>query len=319
MGLVVLFVLIKQAIAPWAARRWLLSSLHKACKSCELSLSSVNVHFFPLALSSKNVRFQQGDPRFTAFRVDVESIFLPFDHHRYMGQVRVEKPRVEITDGDFHYPLEKTNESVPPPDFRVAGVKISDGSFTYIHQHLARKAVISVSHIYAEVSAFGGSPDLVDKEVESTASGVLENSGKFHLYLGSPIFAKKQKIDVCLEMAKQNIAALNRFFVPNDGIEVGGELVEGKSQVSVRGTNLKATVYASYQNLNLMLKKNEERSLASAMLLNFVESLVIRRKNIKSPNYVRQSEVALAQQPQESIVSFILRGMKEAAIKVSVK
>ena len=117
----------------------------------------------------------------------------------------------------------------------------------------------------------------------------------------------------------QNLTDINRFFLPNDGLELRGELVEGKSQVKVNGGSLSAFALAHYKDFNVVIRKNQDRGGLSAFFQNLMASLKMRKQNLESKNANRTGRATLKRERGQSIVSFILSGMKEAALKIPPK
>jgi len=94
-------------------------------------------------------------------------------------------------------------------------------------------------------------------------------------------------------------------------------LHEGKAAVNVTGASLKSEVSVVYQGLDVIFSANRERSGATAFFSNLLRGLKIDDQNTTEPRYDQKRTAALQRKKGESIVSFILRGMKEAALEVA--
>lgn len=327
MGLCLVFlaagIILKEAVVPGLVRRRLIAEVRKNCGTCELSLSGVDISLLPPALSGRNAVFIGGTPNATVVRAKAKRVYVPvsffplFKSRFRVGLVEIEELSVEATEGDLQVPSSVEDISARPLDLEIEGIEVKKGSFAYVREHAGRKGRLEVSDINAAVGPVGTSERLRDKDVAASADGLLEHSGQFNLQVRARIFAKAPDVDVKLRIAGQDLAALNAFFKPNDGVQLKGLIIDGRSSVAIRGTKLKASTYVRYRGLKVRMKENEERSALSAFFQTFLASVTMRKQNADSGNYDRTGEVELERKPKETVISFALRGMKEAAMKVS--
>lgn len=316
-------IALKELVAPGLVRRRIISEVRKNCGTCELSLGRVRLSLLPPALSIRNISFTVGTPNATVVRAMVTRVYVPFSlfplfKNRFrVGLVEIEDPSVEITEGDLYGPSSAKDGTARPLDLEMEGFEVKRGSFTYVREHAGRKGSLEVSGINAVAGPVGTSERFRNKDAEASADGLLEHSGKFNLQARAKILAKAPDVDVKLRIEGQDLAALNAFFKPNDGVQLKGTLLEGRSSVAIRGAGLKASSYVRYKGLIVRIKKNEERSGLSAFFQTFLASVTMRKQNADGGNYDRTGEVDLERKPKETVISFALRGMKEAAMKVS--
>ena len=244
--------------------------------------------------------------------------FFPLLKSRFRtGQIEIEQPVVKVTEGDLYASSSTEDSSALPLDLEIEGIKVKKGSFTYIREHPGRRGTLNVSRINVAVGPVGSSDRLRDTYAKASAYGLLEESGQFHLQLSAKIFAKIPDVDVKLQITGQDLATLNPFFKPNDGVQLKGMLIDAQSVVAIRGVRLKSSAYVRFRGLSVKIKKTDECSPLSAFFQTLMASITMGKQNIDGGDYDRQGTVALERKQKETIISFTLRGMKEAAMKVA--
>ena len=316
-------LVLKEVVAPRLVRRRLITEVQDNCKTCELSLGRVQISLLPPALSSRHVRFTGGEQNATVVSVEAERVYLPFSllplfkNHLRAGRIEVEQPVVKVKEGDLYASSSAKDSAARPHDLEIEGIEMKKASFVYVREYPGRAGSISVSRINAAVGPIGSSDRLRAADVEANADGLLEESGRFHLQVRAKVFAKVPDVDVKLQIAGQELAGMNKFFKANDGLELHGLLIEGRGSSEIRGARLKSSAYVRYRGLGVKLKKNKERSALSAFFQNLLVSITSRKQNVKGGDYDRSGTVELERKTKETIISFALRGMKEAAIKVT--
>jgi len=317
-------VILKDVVAPWIVRRQLIATVQENCETCKLSLSRVYISVMPLALSSRHVRFTGGTPNVSVVYAEAERVYIPFSFFPlFAGRLRlrrieIEQPMVKVTEGDLEISSSSATDSRERClDLEIEGIEVIKGSFTYVQEHLGRKGSVNVSRINVVVGPVGSSDRRRNEDVEGSADGLFEGTGQFHLQVRAKIFEKVPNADVKLEIMGQDLANLNQFLSLNDGIRLKGMLIEGRSLVAIRGARLSSFVYARYRGLSVKIKKTEDRGALSAFFQNFLASITVGSQNVDGGNYDHTGKVDLKRKPKESLVSFTLRGMKEAAMKVS--
>ena len=318
-------IILKEVVAPGIVRRRLISAVQNSCGTCELSLSRVHVSLLPLALNSSRVRFTGGTPNATVVHAEAARVYVPVSLFPLLtsrfraGQIEIEQPVVKITEGDLYASSSTEAVSARPLDLEIEGIKVKKGSFTYIREHPGRSGNLNVSQINVTMGPIGSSHRLRDTYVKASADGLLQESGQFNLQVSAKIFAKIPDVNVKLQIKGQDLATLNPFFRPNDGVQLKGALIEGSGTAAIRGASLKVSSYLRYRGLKVRIKKSGERGALSAFFQTFLASVTIREQNADSGDYDRTGTVELQRKPKETLISFALRGMKEAAMKVSTQ
>lgn len=316
-------LLLKEAVAPGLLRKRLVSAVKENCETCELSIGRVRLSLLPLALSCGKVRFTGGTPNATVVDAEAKRVYLPFSlfplfkSRLRLGSIKISDARVIVTEGDLYAPPSAKAGPARPLDLEIEGLEVKNSSFTYIREHAGRQGSLAVTRINAAIGPAGTSARLREKDIEATAGGLLELSGQFKLQGRARIFAKAPDVDVKLQISGQDLEALNAFFKPNDAVQLKGLLIEGRSEVAIRGARLKASTYVRYKGLRVRMKKNEERSAFSAFFQTFLSSVTMGKQNAAGRDYDRTGAVDLERKPKETLISFALRGMTEGALKVS--
>jgi hypothetical protein len=122
---------------------------------------------------------------------------------------------------------------------------------------------------------------------------------------------------VVLKIEDQNLKDLNSYFFPSDGIELLGRLHFGLGVVSLDGSVLRSTVTARYSDFNLTLNANKERSGLEAFFGNLLSGLKIDDGDLDEGRKGQAASVELRRKKEESVVSALLRGLREAVLKVA--
>lgn len=315
-------IIIKEIAAPALVRRRLISAVQDGCKTCGLSLNRVQISLAPLALSSRGVSFSWGEPGATVIKLEAERVYVPFSlvplfkNRLRAGRIEIKRPVVTVTEGDLSS-SSAGKAGARHPDIEIAGIEVKQGSLVYLREHPGRTGSLRVSGISATAGPAGSSARLRGKEAEVSAAGLLAGSGKFRLKVRARLFAEAPDADVELNLAEQDLSALNPLFGPTDGIKLRGQLIEARCSAAIRGAGLKTSVYARYRGLRIKIKKNDERSALSAFFQTLLAPLMAGKQNADGGHYDRLGTAELERKPGETLVSFTLRGMKEAALRVS--
>jgi hypothetical protein len=229
------------------------------------------------------------------------------------GEADVEKvqltgAQVRLKEGVRHDP-DSTGEN---PQFILRKLEFLDSSFIYEKHELNQVGEIHIGAIDAEVSTFGTSPDWHDQPAHAHATAMLENSGKIDLTINAFLFGTAPKLNVELLLSSFSLKQINGYFHPIDGVLLDGTLLRGHSRVEIKGKTLSGWTELSYRDFDLKFKKNRARSAVTAFFSSIAADLKL--KEAQKPT--RRRFIKLGRKSRESVVSFILRGMKEAAIRV---
>ena len=318
-------IILKEAVAPGIARSRLISAVQNNCKTCELSLSRVHISLVPLALSATHVRFTGGTPNATVVHVEAARVYLPvtllplLTRRFRAGQIEIEQPVVKITEGDLYVSSTAEDSSVRTLDVEIEGIKVKQGSFTYIREHPGHTGNLNVSRINMTIGPVGSTDRFRDAYVKASAEGLLEESGQFQLQVNAKVFAEIPDVDAEFQIAGLDLANLNPFFKPTESVQLKGTLIDAQSVVAIHGARLKSSVYMRFRKLGVKIKKSDDSSALSAFFQTLMASIIMGKQNIDGGDYDRTGVVDLERRQKETIIGFALRGMKEAAMKVAAQ
>lgn len=325
LAVLALAAVLKEAVAPGLVRRRLIAAVQDGCGSCRLSIGRVRVSLLPPALSCSRVRFTGGEADTTAVEAAAARVHVPFSLNQLLkgrlrtGRIEIDQPAVTVTEGDLASPASAEDAGAKLPDIEIEGIKIDKAVFVYIRQHPGRQGRLTLSRINAGVGPIGSSARLKGAYSQASVSGLLEGSGEILLQVKARVLAEAPDADIELSVTGQDLSKLNPFFGPVDGIKLKGEVLEGRSSVAIRGAGLKASAYMRYRGLSVRLKKNKERGAFSAFFQSLAASVAIGKQNSDGGAYDRRGAAELRRKPPESVISFALRGMKDAAMQIPVK
>ena len=321
------FLFFVKVIVPDGAIRQLRESVNKSCRTCYLDIGRAEFMILnPGHMSFNQVHLKTGHPGGTEVEVSVDRIVSKVSAIRLMSgrlkfeSIEIESPMVVVTDGDTpspSYPEANETEAGESTVFTISQIRVHNGSFSYVRNHKDTHARLDIHDIDATVDELGNSPELMQSEVVGHAKAQLEKSGHFELRASTHIFVRPWGADVELEIADQNLEDVTPFFSNNDGVSLKGHLIQGRSTVAVRGEELRAEVWAKYEGLDVKLRKTSDRSATMAFLSNLGEAFTVSPKNTQKVTQDQTRSVKLKRREGESVVAFILRGMKKAAIKVA--
>jgi hypothetical protein len=324
---VVLIILIisTPVIVQRVIRRQLTAFVKESCGSCTLSLDRVHLSVMPFSVILEGVRLAGGDPKTTRVDAEAERIValstlrsLVSGKLRFEG-IQIHAPYVVVTEGDLPLPPPGPEEGTRTI-YVINGMQVVNGRFTYIRVFgvgkEARKAILHVKDIQGNVGKLGNTPQLRGQTVRGHAKGRLENSGEFLLTVETVLFSKVLQVDVDLRMAEQNLADMS-FFQISDGISLAGKLNKGQSSTKIRGEKLTGWVQAQYRGLDVQFEKTKSRGEISTFVDNLVRSIKLHSSTVGKKPADRIRSVQLQREERETLLHFILRGMKDAALKVA--
>jgi hypothetical protein len=225
-----------------------------------------------------------------------------FDEQLVIESLTFTKPDVMYTDGEL--PRGPKTAS-PALNVIVKTAHVDGGRFIYRRVLYKESSLITLNDIQLQAS--------VDQDVRVKSKFQLEKSGNIQLNFHFPTRQEKLTAEVHVFIKDQNLADLNVFFKSNDGVILQGIMQEGVGRVVVSGDHAKSRVKAIYKNFDAKLISNEDQGGVEVFFTNIGIALTTKEKN-KS---VKREEVVTKRQPNESIVHFILTGLKVAALEVA--
>lgn len=298
------WVLLTQLIAP----RMIKDRLTKTIPN--LDLDSVSLSLFDVSrLTLHGTHITYGTRGMADIEASIPTIAVNLDLSALLNdQVIIEsltvtKPDVMYTDGEL--PRPSTKPASAPIGAIINAAHIDGGKFTYRRVLHKEASLITLNDIQLHAT--------VDQEVRVKSHFRLEKSGHIQLNFNFHVKQEKLKAEVQVFITHQNLADLNVFFKSNDGVVLKGVMTEGEGRVVVDGDEAKSRVKAIYRDFEAKLVSNEDQGGVEVFFTNIGIALTTKEKN-KSP---KREEVVTQREPNESIVHFILTGLKVAALEVA--
>lgn len=327
---VVVGALLVEVVLPTVIEQSFSDLVERRCESCHLKLESTSLRFFPLGLTFGGLAFSGGRREATLIEAFVPKLAVEFNwshsslHELVIERVEITGVEVRVVEGDeSSHPRANTENWSQSRSFRIRSATLKDAKFTYLHegQSVNGPSPIEINDLQVKIDEFGSAPDLLGKKVHAQVTGRLEKTGKLDLGVDAEIFSKPDAltpdVDVALRLRGFSLAEMNRFFKPYDGIELEGTLVDGQVRLTVDGLRQNAKVMANYTGLKVHFEKDKDRGAIAAFFSRLGESILIDRSSEKESVSDRTRTVSLERLPNESLISFLLRGMKEAAMSVA--
>lgn len=325
--LFLLLVVLPVGPLPWALSAWAERTVRDACTGCDLELEGARLWLFPPSFRVGSATLSAGVGTSTEVRVHAREItarlglFGLLRRRFRVESTTIAEPEVVVLERPSPTKKEHGAPSEPAEErsswrWDVGAVTVNDGKFRYEREALGKVAKIELDRIAAVTEPFHVGDDRVGPLV-ARADARLEESGKVHVNASVLSLADPLKIEVDVSVASQPLGKLNRYLYPDAAIRLSGMLVEGKAHVSVSDKHLQSSVEATYEGLKVEIDESAQRSAALAALMDFAAKVKTREKNSDEPRAAREERASCVRQPDESIVPFILRGMKEAAMAVA--
>ncbi len=311
----ILMIITAGYIVPYQLRKQITNTIEGNCNSCEFTTEEIDLGLFPTRVVLDDVHFVGGDRKSTLIDSHIERLIFTIstrmllNHVLKIKQLAVIKPNVIVTEGDQKGDHSPKNESKSAWDLEIDHINIDGGYFTYHRKHLEKTGTLQISDINGSVGEISSKEEKRDQPVIAKVTAILEQSGKIDLKISPNLFSKEIHVDVLLGLSKLNLAEINRYFEPDDGIKLKGVITQSEAKVSVRGKSLHSEVMVDYYGLGIKFSKTSDRSSLTAIITNLLAGVKPMKDRGRTANVNRN--------PDEPLVGFILRGMKEAALKVA--
>lgn len=344
-----IFIFLFVALGLWAAikiveiqleaklRVQLEDGAKKLCASCKLKVKSLDIDLLFLRVSLGRVEFSGGRRVATLLESRAEKIDLdfrfPFSGLKNLSikKIDIETPEFVVTEGDET--LGPAKSTPTEMELIIENIFISDASFTYVRERNGYQAPVHIKEIEGAIRDihFGKkiSPESAEKSdaakkikgEENWASArfaaKLEDSGDVQLKIKTLSLSEPLDIQIELKVENQSLAQLNPYFVTHEGVVLKGILLNGFGTTLVKGRQASSTVEAKYKNLDFQFNKNDKRSAATAFFSNLIKTLKLDEASTDENRKDRTKTVSIQREEQETLVSFILRSLKESALKVA--
>ncbi|MGZ5074931.1 MAG: hypothetical protein ACXWBL_17440 [Usitatibacter sp.] len=313
--------LVSRYLGEWLRPR-VENAVNEECRRCGLGIGSLRISLLPPRATLGGVVYHDGNPADSAIELLVESVTVPiplanaFGGAWRLGVVEVNGLSVVVHEGDAHFP-KKNAEPGNGKGFELAGVLVHNGEFTYRKDSPAGGAYLRVHAIEASGGPLGTDDRYRDQPLDAHADARLEESGAVNLTIAAKFFSDSPHADVDLHLDGLNLAEVNPYFRVEEGVVLSGKLLSSRSLVKVRGGSAVGDVTATFAGLGLKVHANRHRGGLSALLDNIGVKIKVLNANQTSARKDREKEVVTRRHPRESVVSFILRTMREGALRIA--
>lgn len=230
-----------------------------------------------------------------------------------LNRALIERPEIQFFDGPNKSAKKsetRTESTQADPSERLSRIQIVGGSFKYIRDVKGTHAELYVHKINARL-------EIESAVVHGFASAQFGKSGSFDLWVTTS-YSKPLEIDVELKARDQNLEDLSRFFEPNAGVKLEGLLLSGHATAKLRDRHVSATLQADYKDFKLRVNPMYDRNEIQAFFTNLGVAIAVRKKNVDKSKSEKTEAVEIDREKDESIVSFILRGWRDAALKLAI-
>ncbi len=328
-GAVLILVLgvlfLPQAFINWQKKK-IEAQVHESCSSCQLKIGDISYSLLaPGLIQITSLNYVTGtghalETKFSAAQIRIE--FEPkklFEKLIDIRQIEIKTAEVQLEDID-QMPPQPPTESKGESEFHfnIQRLHFSNAQLKYNRQHHKTSATIMVNHIRGDIK------DLTDiKRPNSQLSTGhfdlnIEKTGHIELNIDTPNFLKMKAAMVSLAVSNQDLAELNIFLHPNAGVNLKGQLIHGLGFVNMTGRHEAVKLNAVYKNLEVKVEPHVQRSELESYFTNLGASLVFNPENLKFAPTDQSRSIETDRQEKESLVGFMLRGLKEAAIQVAM-
>lgn len=296
----------------WAnqsAKDW----LNKSCSSCEVSLGAARWSWRDLVLTDVSGRVGESNGPNLLFHIQQLKI-RPKLLRLLLGHLEIERIKV-VAPRLVYADLEKTGTERSAPKSRAdpvvtwPTVVIDHGEFKYIRDVKGTHAVIEFHNLKGEVAE-------INQALRGSVTGRLGERGDFEINLVATPQDQLAQVDVELRLKNLSLVELSDFFEPNAGVKLMGDMQAGHALLKLRQSHLDVSLWAEFSNFDLHVLSMYDRTRIEAAVTNLGTSIAMRAKNLNENDPEKRQSVGLDRQAHESVVSFMLRGLKEASLKV---
>lgn len=308
------------------------------CSSCLLTIDHLNFQIFPPAVNLNGVIFTGGDPNTTAIKSSIVDLWVKvswinvFSKRIIISEVKLETPIVKVIEGDL--PLANTDSTEDQKDdergwtFAIESTTLTHAEFTYLRRYQSRmkqnqrsrlpvQAELNIKKISAILSQIDSAPGACSDIVNADLTAVLESSGHFTLKIKTPMCDEKHRIDVNLHLVKQDLNSVSDFFVSSSGVGMKGFIHDAWGEVRIRGQSSKSQATIRYQGLALKFRRTDDRGFIITAFSNALQAIALHSSNLGRLKSDQTQSVELVRHSDESIISFVLRSLQDAALKIA--
>lgn len=283
---------------------------------CERSLGALWIG--PASITLSEVRIEAGNDDVERWEVSASRIVLePRWAELWTGKpsfrrAEVQGLRVKLLEGDAP---KKKSEPGPAPAFRIDALRVVGGRFAYERRYRGRRGSLKFSEI--NMTAGTLRPELATQATPVKLTALMGKSGQVAIDLNARFFASDPELRLRLTLKALNLQEANEYFRPLDELELRGTLQEAVCEVRGGARELRANVALRFRGFDVDFHAGRERSGFSAALGDLLGSMFFpedTKGRAYAPGYA-----TITREANESPVGFVLRGLKEAAMKAAQK
>ena len=302
-------ILLLPKLTPWV-REKIEAEMRERCPNCEfrveeIALSLEGARAYRVLLKTDKTKSQYVEMAVHTLTLKPNWNSLLQAEPKLEGVI-VYQPEVRFFDvGD-----NSAAKSTPTLDLpMIPDTDLIDGVFIYVRDVKGTHAELTVRKIEGRIY-FEGERFFV------RSSGQVGESGKFSLLVDLVPKQTPLEVNVDMKAENQNLIDLSAFFEPNAGVYLEGTLLNGHAVTKMKGNHLDTNLNMKFKDFNLKVNPMYDRNEIQTFFTNLGAKLFLMEKNLDNTYDQRTMNVQADRDPTESVVSFILRSWKEAALKI---
>lgn len=338
MGILIGLVLVTDLIIfPHYLKNKITNVLSQSCPACQVHIGGVQINPFKNAASATYVSFVNDPKSPTIIKISLSKIAIVTDFRNLL-----EKNETKVIDlvevQDFAITIEENyNPQEPPkseeelkkleasyggkfleglPPIKSESIRLKNAKLDYILHKFGKEAQITVSEINTQISKFGTRKDLGPRFIVANLTGKVQKTGHLKFYLRADLFSVENEDRIDISIAHQSMADLDSFFVYEDGIEMKGEINDVHANVRINQGQLSGSLFANYHDLDLHMVPTPEAGKLKVSFENILQGLKVAKTKPDKHKPPPVAFIKYSRKPNDSIVEFILQGLKGAAFKV---
>jgi hypothetical protein len=295
---------------PWAKDQ-LEKAVRKNCEGCSFTIKSAALTWRGLVI--KDIYFATGRKGAKKLEVQVaRAVIRPeiwplLKKEIHIRSVALFYPQITYSEGDAITPRSREKDS--GFDLELDKIVIYDGQFVYVRDHKGTHAVLTVNDIRGRMSFEG-------ERMTAGFHARMGRSGKFVL-TGQAGLKKPLEVETELRVRDQDLADLTVFLKPNAGVELKGQIVNAVARSRAHGDKLNTRLNITFKDFTLKLHEMYDRSDVRAFFTTIGAALALKTENVKALESEKSSTVDTQREKGESVVHFLLTGLKEASLEVA--
>lgn len=294
------------------------------CPHCRIEFDSFYLNPINGRFRLANLKFRYEEKDYTeldwkAHEIsgDISIYKLLFLGDIYLGKILVSETEVRLFDGDGTPSQNQIHNPSPSFFFVLKGLEVKNAKFIYTNQIQGHLSVLTIPYVSATLGELGNTPELKFKSVEAIGRGSVEKSGEVVMKINTYVFDRPPLyVDIDIESTAHDLSDLTPFFKAYAGISLKGFMRQGQARVQLRADHVKTWIRSKFENFDVTLNKMYDRSQAQSFFLNLGSAILFETKNTNKKKADQIRSIEATQNKGESVPAFILRSLKEAAIKV---